>query len=107
MDIMPARAGHTLIIPKAHSENLLDAQAGAIAAVATASIPIANAVKRATGADGVRVMQFNGAAAGQTVFHYHMHIIPVCEGDGFIPHGREQAAVEDLQSMAANIKQFL
>lgn len=107
MDIMPARLGHTLIIPKQHSDSLLDASPEAIAAVARASVSIANAVKKAVQADGIRVMQFNGAAAGQTVFHYHMHIIPVVEGDGFIPHGREQAKVEDLQEIAEKIKAFL
>lgn len=107
MDIMPAREGHTLIIPKVHSESLLDATPAAIAAVAKASIPIASAVKQAVNADGIRVMQFNGAPAGQTVFHYHMHIIPVKTGDGFIPHGREQAKVEDLQATAARIKAAL
>lgn len=107
MDIMPVSAGHTLIVPKAHSDDLLDADPEAIAAVARASVPIANAVKQAAAADGVRVIQLNGADAGQTVFHYHMHIIPVKAGDGFVPHGREQAPVEDLQKMAAKITALL
>lgn len=107
MDIMPSREGHTLIVPKQHSESLLDASPDTIAAVAKASVPIANAVKQAVAADGIRVVQFNGAAAGQTVFHYHMHIIPVLEGDGFIPHGRAQAKVEDLQAVAEKIRSYL
>ncbi len=107
MDIMPAKEGHTLIVPKQHSEGLLDASTQAITAVAAASIPIANAIKQAVNADGVRVLQLNGEAAGQTVFHYHMHIIPVNTGDGFVSHGRIQVPVEDLQKTAEKIKQLL
>lgn len=107
MDIMPVREGHCLIIPKEHSNDLLDASPEAIAAVASASVAIANAVKKATNADGIRVVQLNGAAAGQTVFHYHMHIIPTMEGDSFVPHGRGQQNVEELQKMAEKIKSYL
>jgi len=107
MDIMPVTAGHCLIVPKLHSESLLDAKADTIAAVAAASIPIANAVKQATKADGIKVAQFNGAAAGQTVYHYHMHIIPCFEGESVGSHGRDAMPLAELQKMADLIKEFL
>jgi len=103
MDIMPAAKGHCLIVPKAHSESLLDAEPAVIAHVAKVSIPVANAVKTATGADGIKIAQFNGAAAGQTVFHYHMHIIPAYNGTQSDFHGRKQLAPEELQPVAAAI----
>ena len=103
MDIMPVAPGHCLIVPKQHFRNLLDANAEAIAAVGAASIPIANAVKQALAADGIRVMQFNEAAAGQTVFHYHLHIIPVQAGQGFTTHGRNKVDVSELQAVADKI----
>jgi histidine triad (HIT) family protein len=80
MDIFPQSRGHTLVIPKSASRNLLDADPGDIALV-TAYLPkLARAVKAATKADGLRVVQFNEAPAGQTVFHLHFHLIPVYEG---------------------------
>ncbi|KFC72463.1 Bis(5'-nucleosyl)-tetraphosphatase [Devosia sp. LC5] len=80
MDIFPQSRGHALVIPKAASRNLLDADPAALAAVIPLVQRVTKAVKAATGADGVRVAQFNEAAAGQTVFHLHFHIIPVYEG---------------------------
>lgn len=107
MDIMPVAKGHCLIIPKRHSDSLLDADPDAIAAVAQISVAVANAAKRVVNADGVRVAQFNGAAAGQTVFHYHMHIIPVCEGDNVNMHGRERADSEELTALAAAMAELI
>ena len=75
MDIFPQSRGHTLIVPKAASRNLLDADPAALAAVIPLVQKVANAVKQATGADGIRLAQFNEAPAGQTVFHLHFHLL--------------------------------
>src|ERR1051325_1068342 len=80
MDIFPQSRGHTLVIPKAASRNLLDADPRELSTVAGYLPRLARAVKAATGADGVRLMQFNEAPAGQTVFHLHFHLIPIYEG---------------------------
>lgn len=85
MDVFPQSRGHTLVIPKAASRNLLDADPAAIARIMPTLQRLARAVKAATGADGLRLAQFNEAPAGQTVFHLHFHLIPMYEG---LPLGR-------------------
>ena len=91
MDIQPVGDGHLLIIPKRHYETLLEADEPSLLAVMSASLRIAHALKRALGPDGIGVHQLNGAAAGQTVFHYHMHLIPRKHGDPIAFHGRKAA----------------
>ncbi|HWT61156.1 MAG TPA: HIT family protein, partial [Ochrobactrum sp.] len=80
MDVMPQGTGHTLVVPKAPSRNLLDAKPETLAETIQAVQKIANAVKTAFSADGVTVIQFNEPAAGQTVYHLHFHVIPRFEG---------------------------
>ena len=103
MDIFPQSRGHTLIVPKAPSRNLLDADPAALAAVIPLVQKVANAVKQATGADGIRLAQFNEAPAGQTVFHLHFHVIPVYEGIPLGAHGGGKADDADLASLARDI----
>lgn len=103
MDIFPQSRGHTLIIPKAPSRNLLDADPAALAAVIPLVQKVAKAVKRATSADGLRLIQFNEAAAGQTVFHLHFHIIPVYEGKPLAPHAGGKADDGELAALARAI----
>ena len=80
MDAMPQGDGHTLVIPKAPSRNLLDADPAAVTALFATVQRIARAVQKAFDADGVSIAQFNEAAAGQTVFHLHVHIVPRLKG---------------------------
>ena len=82
MDAMPQAEGHTLIVPKAPSRNLLDADPQVLARMAPLVQRVARAVKTAYSADGVTVVQFNEPASGQTVFHLHFHVIPRKENDG-------------------------
>ena len=103
MDIFPQSRGHTLIVPKAPSRNLLDADPTALAAVIPLVQKVANAVKHATGADGIRLAQFNEAPAGQTVFHLHFHVIPVYEGVALGAHGGGKADDADLAALARDI----
>lgn len=103
MDIFPQSRGHTLIVPKAPSRNLLDADPAALAAVIPLVQKVANAVKQATGADGIRLAQFNEAPAGQTVFHLHFHVIPVYEGVALGAHGGGKADDADLAALARDI----
>ena len=103
MDIFPQSRGHTLIVPKAASRNLLDADPVALAAVIPLVQKVANAVKQATGADGIRLAQFNEAPAGQTVFHLHFHVIPVYEGVALGAHGGGKADDADLAALARDI----
>lgn len=87
MDVFPQSRGHTLVIPKAPSRGLLDADPKVLSAVIPKVQRIAAAVLAATAADGFRLAQFNEGPAGQTVFHLHFHIIPAYEGQEIRPHG--------------------
>jgi histidine triad (HIT) family protein len=107
MDVFPQSRGHVLVIPKAASRNLLDADPAVVAKVAGYLPRFTRAVKAATGADGVRLAQFNEAAAGQTVFHLHFHLIPVYEGVELGRHGGGQADSDELQELAAAIAAHL
>ena len=87
MDIFPQSRGHTLVIPKAPSRNLLDADPDALAKGIAAVQRVAKAVKAALDPDGIRIVQFNEAPAGQSVFHLHFHVMPVYEDTPLRGHG--------------------
>ena len=87
MDIFPQSKGHTLVIPKEAARNLLEiSDAGAAEAIKRVK-KVAKAVETALKPDGVTIAQFNGAPAGQTVYHIHFHIIPRWEGQDIAGHG--------------------
>ncbi|KKB77385.1 HIT family hydrolase [Devosia limi DSM 17137] len=103
MDIFPQSRGHTLVIPKAPSRNLFDADPAVLAAVIPLVQKVANAVKSVTHADGIRLAQFNEAPAGQSVFHLHFHIIPAYEGIPLAAHGGGKADDAELSALARDI----
>jgi histidine triad (HIT) family protein len=103
MDLFPQSRGHTLIVPKAASRNLLDADPTTLAAVMPLVQNVARAVKQATGADGIRVAQFNEAPAGQTVFHLHFHVIPAYDGVPLGAHSGGKADDAELAALAKDI----
>jgi histidine triad (HIT) family protein len=103
MDHAPAGDGHLLVVPKPHYENLLEADEASLLAVMSVSRRLAHALKRALSPDGIGVHQLNGAAAGQTVFHYHMHLIPRNHGDPISFHGRKAG---DPVRLAANAQRI-
>jgi len=107
MDIMPQADGHMLIVPKNPSVNLLDADAATFGPLFTTVQKIARAVKQGMGADGVVITQFNEAAAGQTVFHLHVHVIPRWEGVALRKHSGAIADSALLQAHAEKIKAVL
>jgi histidine triad (HIT) family protein len=107
MDVMPQADGHTLIIPKTPARNMLDAAPDQLAAVISTTQRIAKAVKVAFAADGVFVAQFNEPAAGQTVFHLHVHVIPRHEGTALRPHTGAMADHGVLAGHAARIRTAL
>jgi len=107
MDIMPQADGHTLIVPKNPSVNLLDADAATFGPLFATVQKIARAVKQGMGADGVVITQFNEAAAGQTVFHLHVHVIPRWEGVALRKHSGAMADSALLQAHAVKIKAAL
>lgn len=107
MDVMPQGTGHTLVIPKAPSRNLLDADPEALARLIPVVQKLARAVKAAFAADGVTIIQFNEPAAGQSVFHLHVHVIPRFEGVPLKPHTGDMEADETLAANADKIRKAL
>lgn len=83
LDINPVNPGHTLIIPKKRSTNLYDIESESWAHVMETARILAPKIKEAMNADGINIMMNNDTAAGQMVFHSHVHIVPRFENDGF------------------------
>jgi histidine triad (HIT) family protein len=81
MDISPATPGHALVVPRAHSANLLEIDPDDLAAVTVAAQRLAKRANERLGADGVNLLNSCGRAGWQTVFHFHMHVIPRYVGD--------------------------
>jgi histidine triad (HIT) family protein len=107
MDIMPQAECHTLIIPKDGGTGILDTPPEALKATIATTQKIAAAVKAATGAPGVMVVQLNGAEAGQTVFHLHFHVIPRWSGLELKFHARGMETPEKLAANAAKVRAAL
>ena len=104
LDVFPQAQGHTLVIPK-HStaRNLLDEVPEVIGPLMLGVQRVARAVRIALNPDGLMISQFNGAPAGQTVFHLHVHIIPRWEGVALGRHGQGMADMDELKALAAQI----
>lgn len=107
MDIMPRAQGHTLVIPKAAARNLLDISPDDLARMMPSVQRVALAVRRALGAEGISLMQFNESAGGQVVFHLHFHILPRWEGVALKPPGGPMVAAAELEPIAAKIRAAL
>jgi histidine triad (HIT) family protein len=107
MDVMPQADGHTLVVPKEAAENILDLSADGLAAMMATTQKIARAVQKGLRPDGILLKQFNGAAAGQSVFHVHFHIIPRFEGVDLAPHADGMVDASLLEPIAAKIRSAL
>lgn len=94
LDIAPSHKGHTIVLPKYHAANLFELPDDIAAKALPVVKKIAAAIKEETGCDGINILQNNGTAAGQSVFHLHIHIIPRFENDGILPVW-PQGAYED------------
>jgi histidine triad (HIT) family protein len=108
LDIRPLNMGHSLVIPKAHYVDIFETPDRELAEIHQASKKLAAAIKKATHADGISIIQQNGAAAGQDIFHLHVHIVPRFAGQT-LPRFSELKVVERslLDEMAQKIKHFL
>ena len=107
MDIMPQVDGHTLVIPKCPAVDLFDVPAEMLTRTIAVTQRVAVAVRSAFSADGVMVAQLSGAAAGQTVFHLHFHILPRHAGIDFRLHAKDVAPEALLAEHAERIRQAL
>ena len=104
MDIMPQAPGHTLIIPKYETSDLLNLPEDYMQPMLKATQEIATAVKKVYSPTGVMIIQLNGADAGQTVFHLHFHVIQRSEGLDYKFHERDVESMDKLESEAEKIR---
>ena len=108
MDIGQVNPGHVLVAVKRHAENLYALEETQAAAVGRASARVARAIRDAFGPAGLSVYQANGKPAGQTVFHYHVHLVPRHEADGMLlTWPVKNPPREKLQEYAARIAEHL
>jgi len=106
LDIRPLNIGHTLVIPKAHYDDIFGIPPKELSAVHEVSKRLSFAVNKSTRADGISIIQQNGKAAGQDIFHLHVHVVPRFSGQT-LPRFSELKEVEraKLDEMADKIKQ--
>lgn len=107
MDVFPQSKGHCLVIPRNPSVNLLSVAAKDIGRLFGTVQRVAAAVDKALKPDGIVITQFNGAPAGQTVFHTHVHIIPRYTEEALGAHGDGMADMSELQDLAQKIRNEL
>ncbi len=108
LDLGPASRGHALILPKSHFRDLCEADPLLTAKIFPLAGTIGAAMKQGLGASGFNVVQNNGASAGQTVFHLHIHVIPRYEdGPAMVSWTPEKADTEELAKTASMIKKAL
>ena len=100
MDIAPVTDGHTLVITKEHFATLFEATTDALRAVAATAKRVAHGLEKVVKPDGLMVFQLNGTAAGQTVFHYHLHLMPRGHGEPLALHARKPGDPARLAALA-------
>ena len=105
MDINPATAGHALVVPREHSADLLDIGAEDLEAVSLAAQRLAKRAKDVLGADGVNLINSCGRAAWQTVFHFHMHVVPRYDDDPLkLPWVPAPGDSDEIAAVAARLR---
>lgn len=105
LDISPATKGHALIIPKEHFDNVFQMDADTAAKTFSLATEVARAMKAELNCDGLNIVQNNGMIAGQTVFHFHMHLIPRYNGDGVkLTWAQQDTASEEQEALAKAIR---
>jgi histidine triad (HIT) family protein len=104
LDVFPQSHGHTLVIPKrATARNLLEIDAENLGKVILVAQRLSGVLIDELQAEGVQVAQFNGAPAGQTVFHLHFHLIPRWSSDSLGAHAQNKAEPAELEALAARL----
>ena len=106
LSIRPINEGHTLVVPKIHCENIFEIPDEEASHLAKTVKKVALAVKNAVNAEGIKIVQNNGSAAGQVVFHLHVHVIPEYMGRKTgIPYGTSQT--KELEEVARKIRHYI
>ena len=106
LDRFPAAPGHVLVIPKAHDSDMFELSEEAATKLYPLAKKIAKRIKEVTGSEGINIVQNNGEAAGQSVYHFHLHIIPRKTGDGIILNksSNMETTIEELEAMWHKLK---
>lgn len=104
LDVSPAARGHVIILPKEHAADIFELSEETASKLMPVAKKIAEAVKKATGCEGINILQNNGAAAGQTVFHLHVHIIPRYEKDTVSIGWKTGETPADMETIAEEIR---
>lgn len=107
LDIFPVSEGHTLVVTKKHYSDLFEAEPDSLQAVMVVAKKVAHALREVVRPSGLMVFQLNGAAAGQTVFHYHMHLMPRGEGEPLRLHARQPGDPQKLAELSAKLRAWL
>ena len=108
MDISPATRGHVLILPKEHYKDIYDIDAETAGKLFQLAAVVARALKEVLNCDGLNILQNNGVIAGQTVFHFHMHLIPRYEGDDVTVKWEEHSMdAEEMDQLRKDIRKAL
>ena len=107
LDITPVNPGHTLLIPKEHCQDLFEIPDATLCNIGPVIKKLARAIKDGTKADGINIGMNNSPAAGQIIFHAHIHIMPRFSDDGYkLWHGKKYIG-EKFKKIAGDIKKFL
>lgn len=106
LDRFPAAPGHMLIIPKEHYADMFELPDEVAARLYPLAKKLAAKVKAVTGAEGINIVQNNGEAAGQSVYHFHLHIVPRKTDDGIILNqsSNQDMTIEELEEMFKKLK---
>lgn len=104
LDVNPAARGHVIILPKNHAANIYELPDEDASKIMVVAKKIATAIKKAYHCDGVNILQNNGEAAGQTVFHLHVHVIPRFKGDTVNIGWKQGDMPEDLDAICKEIQ---
>ena len=107
MDVMPEAEGHVLVVPKEAAEDILGLSAEGLSVLMATVQKVAKAVDASLKPDGILIKQYNRAAAGQSVFHIHFHIVPRWEGVPMAPHGKVMVEAARLEPIAQKIRSAL
>ena len=107
LDLYPAGVGHTLVIPRKHYENIYEVPEKLLAELSAVVKKLSVALKKAVGADGIKIIQLNGVAAGQVVMHIHFHVIPTVSKAGIMTghRGRLTPTRKELDETAQKIRE--
>jgi histidine triad (HIT) family protein len=105
MDISPATRGHALVVPREHAEDLLNIEAEELSHVMHAAQKVAGRAKEVLGADGINLLNSTGSTAWQTVFHFHVHVIPRYEDDPLkLPWIPEEGDSEEIKRVGEELR---